>query len=251
MPHEFEVREEIALDATHEQVWEAIATGPGVDSWFMGANEFEPREGGAGRMTLGGFTSESTVTAWEPQKRFRYQSAENPDGTFMAFEYLLEARDGGSTVLRFVHSGFLGDDWEAEYEAMSVGDGMYLRKLAAYLKYFPGRTSKHNIFAVGPQVADADRVWGTFKEALGLTGTVSAGDKTRLAVAGLAPVEGTVVFANHPNFLSVRSDDGLYMLIHGYRDMVVAEHHGFAADAVTNAEANEGAWQAWLGSAFA
>jgi uncharacterized protein YndB with AHSA1/START domain len=35
--HEFEIREEIALDATPEQVWEAIASGPGMDSWFMGA----------------------------------------------------------------------------------------------------------------------------------------------------------------------------------------------------------------------
>ena len=30
----------------------------------------------------------------------------------MAFEYLIEGRDGGSTVLRLVHSGMLGDDWE-------------------------------------------------------------------------------------------------------------------------------------------
>jgi hypothetical protein len=49
----------------------------------------------------------------------------------------------------------LGDDWEAEYDALKEGDGMYLQKLAVYLKHFPGRTSTYNLFAPGPQVADA------------------------------------------------------------------------------------------------
>jgi hypothetical protein len=34
----------------------------------------------------------------------------------------------------------LGDDWEAEYEAMSEGEPMYFRKLLEYLERFPGRT---------------------------------------------------------------------------------------------------------------
>ena len=56
MPHEFELRKEITLDATPEQVWEAIATGPGIDAWFMGRNQVEPREGGRSSMTIGGHT---------------------------------------------------------------------------------------------------------------------------------------------------------------------------------------------------
>jgi uncharacterized protein YndB with AHSA1/START domain len=63
MTHEFEVHKEIALDATPEQVWDAIATGPGIDSWYTGRNELEPRVGGKGSLTLGGHTEESTVTS--------------------------------------------------------------------------------------------------------------------------------------------------------------------------------------------
>ncbi|HJW63560.1 MAG TPA: SRPBCC domain-containing protein, partial [Actinomycetes bacterium] len=37
MPHEFELRKEITLDATPEQVWEAIATGHGIECWFVPA----------------------------------------------------------------------------------------------------------------------------------------------------------------------------------------------------------------------
>jgi uncharacterized protein YndB with AHSA1/START domain len=244
MPHEFEVREEITLEATPEQVWEAIATGPGIDSWFMGHSEVEPGAGSPTRMTLLGYTTESTVTAWEPGKRFAYRSAENPDGTFMAFESLIEARDGGSTVLRLVHSGFLGDDWEEQYDALKVGDGMYLRMLALYLKHFPGRTAAYNMFAPGPPVAGDEAVWAAFQGALGLTGTVAAGDKVRVAVDGLTPADGVVEFVHYPSFLGVRTAEGLYMFIHGWQHAVVVAYHSFGAD--SGAEQTEQAWQSWL-----
>lgn len=248
MGHEFEVREEIELAATPEEVWEAIATGPGVDSWFMGRNEFEPREGGTTRQTLLGHTEEAVITAWEPAKRLAYGSAPGEDGTFMAFEYLIEGRDRGSTVLRFVHSGILGDDWEEQYDALKIGDRMYLNKLAAYLAHFPGRTSTYNMFLVGPQAADRDRVWAAFTGAFGLTGTVRAGDRTRLTVAGLPAAEGVVAFEHAPGFLGVCTDEGLYMLLHGYRDTVVAEYHSFSPD--VDATAVDHAWQNWLARSF-
>jgi uncharacterized protein YndB with AHSA1/START domain len=77
MAHEFE--NEIEVDATPEQVWEAIATGPGIDSWFMGRNEIEPREGGKAQTTLSGFTMESTITAWEPPTRFATRSPDQEE----------------------------------------------------------------------------------------------------------------------------------------------------------------------------
>lgn len=249
MPHEFEVREEIALEATPEQVWEAIATGPGIDSWFMGHTEMEPGEGSASRMTLLGYTQEATVTAWEPAKRFAIRSSENPDGTFMAFEYLIEGREGGSTVLRFVHSGFLGDDWAEQYDALKVGDGMYLRKLATYLAHFPGRTATYNMFLPGPRVLDHDRVWAAFTAAAGLSGAVDTDAPARIAVDGLPPADGVVAFADSPDWLSVRTDDGIHLFIHGYRDTVTVEYHGFAPD--VDGDEVEKAWQYWLDRSFA
>ncbi|HEU5158648.1 MAG TPA: SRPBCC domain-containing protein [Streptosporangiaceae bacterium] len=250
MGHEFEVDQEIELHATPDQVWEAIATGPGIDSWFMGRNEIEPREGGMTRMTLGGFAEEGTVTAWEPGRRFAFRSQEDPaDGTFMAFEYLIEGRAGGSTVLRLVHSGILGDDWEDQYDALSTGDLMYLRKLATYLKHFPGRVSTYNMFLPGPQVAGKDFVWSAFTEIVGVAETATAGDGGRLAVAGLEPLAVVVEFAERPSYLGVRTADGLYAFIHGYRDTVVAEYHNFSP-AVDEKEI-ERAWQAWLTTTFA
>src|SRR5437870_13125684 len=36
MAHRFEITKDLEVGATPEEVWEAIATGPGMDSWFMG-----------------------------------------------------------------------------------------------------------------------------------------------------------------------------------------------------------------------
>ena len=56
-----------------------------------------------------------------------------------AMEYMIEGRAGGTTKVRLVHSGFLGDDWEAEYEALTEGDFMYLLQMAQYVEHFRGR----------------------------------------------------------------------------------------------------------------
>ncbi|HJW60302.1 MAG TPA: SRPBCC domain-containing protein, partial [Actinomycetota bacterium] len=154
MPHEFELRKEITLDATPEQVWEAIATGPGIDGWFMGRNQVEPREGGRSSMTIGGHTDEGVVTAWEPPRRFAFRGG-SPDGSqWMAFEWLIEGRDDGTCVLRLVQSGVLGDDWETEYDALGEGWDMYLHQLAQYLAHFNGRPVAP-VLAMRPGAGDA------------------------------------------------------------------------------------------------
>ena len=246
MAHPFEVRKEIEVDASPEEVWEAIATGPGIDSWFMGTNEVEPREGGRARMTLPGWSMESTVTAWDPPKRFVTETEHGEDGRFMAFEYIIEGREGGSTVVRFVHSGFLaGDDWETEYEALKSGDPMYIEKLAEYLTYFLGRIGKP-VSAYGPQV-DREQAWTVFQGALGLTGEVAEGDQVRLTADGLAPIEGVVDHVS-PETLGVRTGDGIYRFIHGLGGTAVLGHHIFSD---VDQQETERAWQSWVERAFA
>jgi hypothetical protein len=70
-----------------------------------------------------------------------------------------------------------------------------------------------------------------------------------VAIDGLPAVDGTVEFVREPNFLGVRTDAGLYMLIHGYQNAVVVEYHDYAG--AGDGEKIESAWQSWLGSAFA
>ncbi len=251
MMHEFELSEQIELAATPQQVWDAIATGPGIDSWFMGRNELEAREGGRGRMDMGGFVAESTVTACEPLKHLAYRGDPEPDGTFHAFEYLIEAREGGSTVLRFVHSGFLGDDWEAEYDALRKGDPMYLHKLAQYVRYFSGRHGAPISGFAGLR-PDKERVWELYRAGLGLAGPVAIGDRVHLTPAGLAPLDGEVTYLNE-DFLAVRTADALYGFIHGYKGGLVIGHHIYGApgQAAPDVKDLQEAWQGWLAETFA
>jgi uncharacterized protein YndB with AHSA1/START domain len=246
MPREFELRKEITLDATPEQVWEAIATGPGIDAWFMGRNQVEPREGGRTSMTIAGQTEEGVVTAWEPGRRLAYRGG-SPDGAeFMAFEWLIEGRDDGTCVLRLVQSGVLGDDWETEYDALTKGWDMYLHQLAQYLGHFRGRPVAP-VMAMAPGAGDAGHVWSVLSAGLGLDRPATEGDKVLLTPEGLAPIEGVVDYVS-PEVLGVRTEDGLYRFIRGYEGSVAVGHHLFAGD--VDQEEAERAWQAWLSRLF-
>src|SRR5205823_7133648 len=63
MAHRFEITKDVEVGATPEEVWEAIATGPGMDSWFMGQSEVEPREGGRARWRIGASADGSSTEA--------------------------------------------------------------------------------------------------------------------------------------------------------------------------------------------
>ncbi|MGK5518747.1 SRPBCC family protein [Micromonospora sp. URMC 107] len=246
MGHHFELRKDVELAATPEQVWEAIATGPGIDSWFMGRTEVEPGEGGRTRLTMAGQVEESTITAWEPGKRLADRTEPAPDGTFMALEYLIEGREQGSTTLRLVQSGVLGDNWESEYEAMGIGWDMYLGTLAAYLAHFPGRTAAP-VSAFRPDAGGADRVWAAVAEAFGVAGPIAEGDRVRFTVGGLPPIEGVVDLAGLPTYVGVRTDDALYRFLYSGAergDALVLGHHVFATG--QDPARAERAWQDWL-----
>jgi hypothetical protein len=145
-----------------------------------------------------------------------------------------------------VHSGMLGGDWEAEYEAMSEGDPMYLAKLAEYITYFSGRFAT-SIDAHGPNVPDRDRSLATFRQALGLGDDAAVDDKVRLTPEGLEPIEGVVDYVS-PSFLGVRSDDAIYRFIYGFDGSTMVGHHLFA-EGVDRRRA-EAAWSSWLTRVF-
>jgi hypothetical protein len=212
----------------------------------MGKNEVEPREGGATRMELPGFAFESTVTVWEPPTRLQLRSPEGPDGSLHTFEYTVESRAKGSTVVRWLHNGFLGDNWEAEYEGLSEGDPMYFDKLAKYLTYFRGRIATP-VNAFGPHVGDRDHAWDVFRRGLGLPGPVALGDRVRLTPEGLPPLEGVVDYLS-PSFLGVRTDDGLYRFMHTFDASAGLGHHIFV-DGLDQQE-TEQAWASWLTKLF-
>ncbi len=66
------VQVEVEVPGTPEEVWQAIATGPGISSWFV-PTEFEERDGKpvAVKLNFGpGMESRSVVTVWDPPRKF-------------------------------------------------------------------------------------------------------------------------------------------------------------------------------------
>jgi uncharacterized protein YndB with AHSA1/START domain len=242
MGKSFEIEHEVEVGATPEQAWQAVATGEGMDAWFMGRNEIEPREGGKTRTVTPTWSEEATVTTWDPPNRFAYRTDEAEDGAFYSFDYRIEGKEQGNTSIRWTHSGVLGENWEAEYEAMTEGDEAYFHKLGQYLTYFFGRKATP-VEAHGPEVHDREQAMKIMRQGLGLAGPVAVDDKVRLTPEGLAPIEGTVEWVS-PSFLGVRSDDALYRFIWAFTGPLMIAHHLFAED-VDQKEA-EAAWKAWL-----
>lgn len=248
MGREYEIRKEIEVDASPEEVWQAIATGPGITSWFM-PHEVEPGEGGKVRLTVEGYETSADITAWEPHKRLAYRGETAQDGTVHAMEYLIEGRDGAATVLRFVHSGFLGEDWSDEYEAgLAHGWDLYLHTLREYLTHFAGRPVTF-VNANGPAASAAPDGWSTLWAGLGLAGPVEVGQAVRLTPAGLPPLAGVVDYLGD-EFLGVRTEDGLYRF-HGMArmGMPIAVGHHIYRDDLDRTEADR-AWTAWLAGLY-
>lgn len=244
MGKEFEIRKEVELPAEPDLVWDAIATGPGIESWMMGPYRVEPHEGGRVVLELEGMTEESTVTEWDPPHRFAVRSQPGPDGSFHAFEYMVVDAGGGASVLRFVHSGETGDDWGDEFVAMTAfGWDSYFFTLAQYLRRFPGRFAVY-VTANAPQHANDADSWQRLLRALGLSESSAAGDPVQLDLAGLPPIEGEVDIVD-VDFVGIATDDALYRF-HGLAKLGMPPavgHHLFDAK---DREAAAAAWQQWL-----
>src|SRR6266851_258692 len=95
------VQIEVEVPGTPEEVWQAIATGPGVSSWFV-PTDVEEREGGTVTAHFGpGMDSRGTVTGWDPPRRFAAESQGlGPGAPPLATEWTVEARAGGVCVVR-------------------------------------------------------------------------------------------------------------------------------------------------------
>ncbi|WP_314037615.1 SRPBCC domain-containing protein [Dietzia sp. CH92] len=238
MSKNFEIRKTVVLEATPEQVWRAVATPEGQAGWSP--DPYQPMEG-------------MHVEATE-NERLAVRTPEAANGAFHAFEYLISAGDRGTTVLTFVHSGYLGDDWDAEFdfgEMTGHGWDMYLHTLAQYLEHFADRPA-HFVTAQGPASSAGPGAWETLVGALGVTGPLTLGQRVRLTPEGLPPLDGVVDFAypEFVNFLAVRTEDGLYRF-HDNSPMGMPQAVGHYIFTEIDRDATERAWQDWLARVFA
>ena len=134
------VRVEVEVPGTPEEVWAAIATGPGVSSWFV-PTRMDGRQGGEVVSNFGpGMDCPAAITSWDAPNSFTAESEMGPPGSpKVATEWSVEARAGGTCIVRVVHSLFAStDDWDNQLDGLEQGWPAYFRVLRRYLEHFSG-----------------------------------------------------------------------------------------------------------------
>lgn len=192
------VQAEVEVPGTPEEVWRAIATGPGISSWFVPA-KVDERVGGATVCDFGpGMESIATITAWEPPHRFVAENRDDlgPDGPTVATEWSVEAKSGGTCLVRVVHSWFTDkNDWDEQFEGHTYGWLSFFRVLRLYLASFSGQPSdSFQVMGVAPE--PKEEAWAALTGPLGLAGA-DVGQQVS-APAGAPPLAGVVEFAGQP-----------------------------------------------------
>jgi len=137
------IQVETEVPGTPEEVWQAIATGPGITSWFVPAEIVPGKDGKPERMVLHmgpGMDTDATITAYDPPRRFAAEDTWGPGSPVIATEWTVEARAGGTCIVRVVHSLFAeNDDWDNQLIGVESGWPAFFRVLKLYLTHFRGQ----------------------------------------------------------------------------------------------------------------
>ncbi len=251
------VQVETEVPGTPEEVWAAIATGPGVSSWFV-PTEIEEVDGKpvAVKSNFGpGMESRAVMTAWDPPRMFAAESPGwTPDMPPMATEWSVEAKAGGTCIVRVVHSLFTSqDDWDNQLEGTEHGWPGFFRTLRIYLTHFRGQRSalmQKMTVAAGTEA----EAWETLTAALGLQGA-SVGQRWA-APAGAPALGGVVEHATHsPNDILLRLDTpgpGVAALgtYNCGQIMVGVNLYLYGDRAAANVARESPLWQEWIQERF-
>jgi uncharacterized protein YndB with AHSA1/START domain len=247
---------EVDVPGTPEQVWQAIATGPGFTAWFCPA-EIEERVGGAVVFHMGpGMDTKGVVRVWDPPRRF---AAEDPEGVpgapALATEIFVEAKAGGVCRVRLVNSLFTSKaDWDDQLEGMEKGWPLFFQMLRLYLTHFPDALSVAARVMTVSTLEEA-RAWSELLGALALTGSAPG---QRYSTRGLeAPALAGVVERVGDQTVLLRTDEpGPGLVAFGANDcgpfgvLVWLGLHFYGDGAAELAAREEPRWQAWLAARF-
>jgi uncharacterized protein YndB with AHSA1/START domain len=250
---------QVEVPGTPEEVWEAIATGPGISKWFVPA-QVEPGVGGKIALNFGpGMKTESAITAWDAPRRFAALSKDGmgPNSPEMATEWTVEARSGGTCLVRVVHSLFAeSDQWDNQLGATESGWPAFFLVLRLYLSQYRGQPGAH-FQVMAPLPGKTIEAWNLVVTQLGLpTLEVGTPIQSKDGAPPLAGVVEKVKPAPHPNEIVVRLDQpapGAALLQtcgFGGQSFFVGSFYFFGPRATTGLEA-EAHWQQWLATAAA
>ena len=236
MSREFEIPVEVDLPAGPDDVWTAITADSAA--WMFPTG---PTPTG----------DEDHIKTWDPPHHLLIR-VEAPDGNYNQLEYVIEARDGGTAHLRYVHSGIFADGWEDQYDGAVSHNHFYLHTLGEYLEHFNGRdvtyVGQPSSGIEGPEAAGTPDAMDRLREALGASGA-EVGDRVNAPVGEAGILAGVIDYST-PEFLGVRTDDGLFRFFgRNHHGSVVGMSAHMFRDDVDPAK-SAAALKAWLDSVY-
>jgi uncharacterized protein YndB with AHSA1/START domain len=249
------VEVQVEVPGTPEEVWLAIASGPGISSWFV-PTRVEERVGGKVEASFGpNMDSLAKITEWDPPRRYVAESTEDmgPEGPTLATEWVVEARDGGRCVVRVVHSWFAStDDWDGQFEQHEHGWNEFFKILRAYLTDFRGQNGTIlQLVAAFPAAKDV--AWSKVLHGLGFERLEpGASLATRAGAPKLEAVVDRTGEREHPEmlFLKLAKPAPGYMHMFampmGGQTIVPMRMFLFGPRAEEIARREEVQWQAWI-----
>ena len=249
------VQVEVEVPGTPEQVWQAIATGPGVGAWFV-PTEIDGRLGGTDTQHFGGgMDSVATITEWDAPHRFVKEGSWGPNSPTVATEWIVEARGGGTCLVRVVHSLFAEtDDWDDQLTGVESGWPSFFRILRLYLEHFAGQPSSQIQLLAMPAASGA---WEKLAGALNLAG--AAPGERRKAGDGAPPLSGIVESVNaggHPHTLlrvDLPAPGAVFASAFpaGAKAFVSVSFYFYGDTAAAVVARDQAAWTAWMTNLFA
>jgi uncharacterized protein YndB with AHSA1/START domain len=252
------VQVEVEVPGTPEEVWQAIATGPGISSWFV-PTEFEERDGKpvAVKVNLGpGMEPRSAVTVWDPPRMFATKAdGWIPGSPPIANEWTVETRGGGTCILRIVQSLFAStDDWDNQLEGAKIGLASFLSILRIYLTHFRGQRSAIMKWMV-PVAGTEAEAWESLTTALGPKG-LSVGQRYA-APAGVPAFRGVAEYVTQsPYDALLRLDKpgpgvaALGAVNFGGPSMVALNFYLYGDQAAGTVAHETPLWEAWFQKRF-
>jgi len=252
------VQVEFDVKGTPEEVWQAIATGPGISAWFV-PTEFEMRDGKPVAMTYKfapGVEPRAEITEWNPPHKFAGQGEVYGGSPPVASEWTVEAKAGGVCRIRIVHSLFAStDEWDNQLEGANVGWSGFLAILRVYLAHFRGMRSALMQITAPVATSDAES-WEALTTAIGVKG-LRAGARWS-APAGASPLSGVVEYLSEdPYDVLMRLDKpgpGIAVLgaatYPGGQSVVAMNLYMYGDDATDAVKRETPRWEAWFRERF-
>ncbi len=252
------VQVDVEITGTQDEVWRAIATGPGISAWFVPTRSDE-RQGGQMVSDFGaGMEFPSTITSWDAPRRFVAEAAVGPPGSpTIVTAWSVTERTNGKCLVRVEH-GLVSDedDWDGQLLAMEDGWPAYFKILRIYLETYRGMPCAA-MQLVGFSSEPEETTWRVAGTELGLL-SLSEGQRWT-APHGFPRTSGVVDTRGrgmHPNTVILRIDapapGAAYVGAFSCGGMVQVYMavYLYGNQARAAVDRDQPAWQKWMSARF-